>query len=451
MTETSDRGAWKWVALLFLTATAGYLCRTNLSIAGAQMMPEFGMTQAQLGRVFSAFLFGYALFQFPGGWLADRLGAGRVLRVLPWLWVGLTVAVAAMPSAAAAWGGMATLLALRFVMGAAAAPTYPASSQGVAQWVAPGSRASANGWVIGSVGFGSAIAPILITAVMGRWGWRASLVASAVPAFVMAVVWLLVHPPAEKRGQAPFADDLKRKNGANGGEPDRHATDFAPEFADRAQPGKRGQAPFANDLKRKKRATVAGSAIRSRAFALLTLSYSLQGYVGYIFVFWFYLYLVQERHFDIVSGALFSSLPWILSMIAIPGGGAVADYLSRSRLGPVWGRRLVPIVGMAGSGVLLSVGAHTANAHVAAVALALSTALILCVEGPFWATMNDLSGTRSGMGGGIMNTGCNIGGLISPALTPALAATMGWEPALHLAAGLAVFAGILWFWITPRR
>lgn len=208
MTETPGHGAWRWVALLFLTATAGYLCRTNLSIAGAQIMPEFGMTQAQLGRVFSAFLFGYALFQFPGGWLADRLGAGRVLRVLPWLWVGLTVAVAAIPAATVAWGGMATLLALRFLMGAAAAPTYPASSRGVAQWVAPGSRASANGWVIGSVGFGSAIAPLLITAMMGRWGWRVSLVASAIPALVMAVVWLVVRPPAEERGQAPFADDL---------------------------------------------------------------------------------------------------------------------------------------------------------------------------------------------------------------------------------------------------
>ena len=46
---------------------------------------------------------------------------------------------------------------------------------------------------------------------------------------------------------------------------------------------------------------------------------------------------------------------------------------------------------------------------VAAVALALSTALILCVEGPFWATMNDLAGERSGLGGGIMNTGRAVG------------------------------------------
>ena len=48
----SPRRPWPLVALLFATATAGYLCRTNLSIAGALLMPEFGLTQAQLGRVY---------------------------------------------------------------------------------------------------------------------------------------------------------------------------------------------------------------------------------------------------------------------------------------------------------------------------------------------------------------------------------------------------------------
>ena len=49
-----------------------------------------------------------------------------------------------------------------------------------------------------------------------------------------------------------------------------------------------------------------------------------------------------------------------------------------------------------------------------------------------------------------MNTGCNIGGLISPVLTPVIGASLGWEPALHVAAGLSIFAGVVWFWITPE-
>jgi ACS family glucarate transporter-like MFS transporter len=396
------------VALLFATATAGYLCRTNLSIAGALLMPEFGLTQAQLGRVFSAFLLGYAVFQMPGGWLADRWGARRVLMALPWLWVVFTVAVAFLglgPLAALGASGFVALLVLRLLMGAAAGPTYPASSEGVSRWVPADARATANAWVIASVGFGSAIAPLLISWVMTRWGWRASMVTSAIPALVMAFVWPFI--PTPKRELLPFPNALEREERANGD----------------------------------------GSALKSVRFALLTISYSLQGYVGYIFVFWFYLYLVQERHFDLVQGAVVSSLPWVLSMVAIPAGGTLADRLARGRLGPSWGRRIVLLVGMIGAGAFLSIGAHTAHAYVAAVSLAVATALVLCVEGPFWATMNDLSGARSGLGGGIMNTGCNVGGLISPALTPALAASIGWEPALHLAAGLSVLAGVLWLWI----
>jgi ACS family glucarate transporter-like MFS transporter len=247
---------------------------------------------------------------------------------------------------------------------------------------------------------------------MVRWGWRSALVASALPAAVMGLVWLGVHAP-------PGADF------STGG----------------------GQAPACGNRQDLRTSAHGGHRLTSPSFVLLTISYSLQGYVGYIFVFWFYLYLVQERHFDFVEGALVSSLPWVLSMIAIPGGGALADRLARGRLGPLWGRRAVPLVGMCGAGVFLSLGARTANPYVAAGALAVSTALVLCVEGPFWATMNDLAGPRSGIGGGVMNTGCNLGGLISPALTPALAAAIGWEPALHVASALAVVSGLLWFWI----
>jgi ACS family glucarate transporter-like MFS transporter len=101
------------------------------------------------------------------------------------------------------------------------------------------------------------------------------------------------------------------------------------------------------------------------------------------------------------------------------------------------------------SGLLISLGAHTGSAVMAAVSLAFATALILCVEGPFWTMMMRIAGKNSGTAGGIMNMGSNVGGLISPALTPLIATWIGWENALHVAAILAVAGGILWFWIKP--
>lgn len=415
----SARPRWPLVAMLSATATAGYICRVNVSTAGALFMQEFGLSQVVMGRVFSAFLLGYALFQVPGGAMADRWGARRVLSVAAWAWVALTALQAATgwgPWGAGAAPVLAGFMALRFVMGAAAAPTYPAAAQGVSRWVPAAFQGRATGIVIASVGLGSAIAPPLVSAVMVRWGWRASLLASALPALAIAVAWRFVREPSSCASRpAPDAS--------------RPAPDAARPTPDALRP----------------------SPIRSASFALLTLSYSLQGYVGYIFVTWFYLYLVQERHFGLIAGAWMSSLPWVLSIVSIPLGGLVADRLAAGRLGPVWGRRAVAMTGMAGSGVFISIGAHTASAVLAAASLAVATALVLSVEGPFWSTVTRIPGGRSGTAGGIMNTGCNIGGLISPMLTPMLAASIGWEPALHVAAALAVLAAALWFGIGARE
>ena len=411
------RTHWGLVLLLAATATAAYLCRVNISVAGALVMEEYGLTQTQMGWVFSAFLAGYTLFMLPGGLLADGWGAKRTLSVLAWGWVAVTAIQAALPSGGAAGSALAVvgaLAALRFVMGALASPTYPAALEGVSRWSAPVALGRANGLVIGSVGLGSAIAPPFITAVMVPWGWRAAMVASAIPALLIAAAWLVVREPARPARRAPLRAEAE-------GRP------------------------------RESHRRVIARLMRAPGFALLTFSYTLQGYVGYIFIFWFYLYLVQVRRFSLVEGALVSSLPWVLSAISIPLGGLISDRLVQGSLGPVWGRRLIPIVGMGGAGVFISVGAHTTQAWLAACSLAIATALVLSVESPFWTTVAGLAGNRSGTGGAIMNTGCNIGGVVSPMLTPMLGEMFGWEPALHLAAGLSVLAALAWFWIRPAE
>ena len=406
------RREWAWVSLLCATASAAYLCRVNVSVAGALLMQELRLSQAQMGWVFSAFLLGYTLFMVPGGVLADRWGTRRVLERASWWWLvatALQLYVGRGPLASAGVT-LASLLALRFLLGIGQAPTFPAAARGVALWVAPGSRARANGLVVAAIAIGSAAAPPLITALMVRWGWRVALAVSALPALATAVAWRLAGEPTPPGATAPAAPAHE-------------------------QPA-RTQEPGAD------------AALRSRSFVLLTASYTLQGYVGYIFVFWFYLYLVQERHFDLLSGAAFSSLPWLLSIVSIPLGGWASDRLV-ARHGARFGRRAVPVAGLGLAGVFLSLGAHTANAWLAAAALALSTALVLCVEGPFWATVTEIAGARSGRAGGIMNTGCNVGGFVSPALTPVLAAAIGWESALHVAAVLSLVAALLWLGIEP--
>jgi ACS family glucarate transporter-like MFS transporter len=255
---------------------------------------------------------------------------------------------------------------------------------------------------------------------MMRVGWQGALVVSAVPAALIAVAWRFVRVPP----------------------PSGPATATLPALEDgpaTSQPAGALLEPAAAVTPR-----------RRRQLVFLTLSYTLQGYVGYIFVFWFYLYLVQERHFDLLRGAFLGSLPWVLTIVSVPLGGAVADRLARAGVS-TWRLRLVPMVGLVGAGGFIVLGARTADAYLAAVAQAGATALVMCVEGPFWATMTRLSGGRAGAVGGIMNMGCNLGGLVSPALTPVIAAWIGWTHALEVAAALSVLGGLLWLGIAGEE
>lgn len=265
-------------------------------------------------------------------------------------------------------------------------------------WIPIGAQGRANGIVLMSIGLGSAITPPLVSHVMVEWGWRTAMIISAMPALMIALIWRRF--------------------------PDPPGVEQVPETQSKPK-------------------AVQATSERRKGFYLLTMSYTLQGYVGYIFVSWFYLYLVQERKFDLLTGAWASSLPWVLSIAAIPLGGIVVDQLrKRSRK-----FNLFPLVAMTLSGVFISIGAHTDMAWMAAAALAVATALILCVEGPFWTAAINLAPDNAGKAGGIMNTGSNVGGMLSPVITPMLAAQIGWENALHLAAGIAIVAGLLWLGI----
>jgi len=405
-----NRSRWSIVAMLCATATAGYMARVNVSTAAPLLMKEFNLSQVAMGRIFSSFLLGYALFQIPSGAFADRWGARKVLTLAAWLWVLFTIlqtVVGLGVLGTTAGASITVFMIIRFLLGISASPAYPGAAQGVSRWVPPSQQGRANGIVIASIGLGSALAPPLVSNVMVHWGWRPALIISALPALIVAVIWFFIREPEKTVNE---------------------------------KPGNINETPDSR---------VAKGKMSSPAFILLTISYTLQGYVGYIFVAWFYLYLVQERHFDLLSGAWMSSLPWVLSIISIPLGGYISDRLAAGKMGQLNGRRIIPMIGMIGSGLLISFGAHTSSAVIAALSLAFATALVLCVEGPFWTMMMRLSGSNSGTAGGVMNMGSNLGGLISPALTPLIAVWIGWENALHVAAVLSIIAGLLWIWIRP--
>ena len=88
---TFFRGRMRWVLIfwMFVMSAIAYLDRVNISIAGKSLAHDFQLDDVHLGWVFSAFVLGYALFQAPGGRLADRFGPRWIL-TFGVLWWGVT-------------------------------------------------------------------------------------------------------------------------------------------------------------------------------------------------------------------------------------------------------------------------------------------------------------------------------------------------------------------------
>ena len=74
-----DRFRWVLIGWMFVISATAYLDRVNISVAGQFIQKDLNLNSTQLGWVFSAFVLGYALFQAPGGRIADRFGPRRVI------------------------------------------------------------------------------------------------------------------------------------------------------------------------------------------------------------------------------------------------------------------------------------------------------------------------------------------------------------------------------------
>ena len=129
-------------------------------------------------------------------------------------------------------------------------------------------------------------------------------------------------------------------------------------------------------------------------------------------------------------------------------GGLSTDAVCR-RFGTTLGRRGIVMTGM-GLGALFGLlGVNVTGQWNVAVCLAISMGSLGVCEGVYWTTATDIGGKSRGFSGAFLNTGGNIGGLISPTLNPYLSDSLGWNGAIAVACAIAVFGGLVWLFIKP--
>src|SRR5690348_14530486 len=90
----ASRGRWYVLLMISTMYLITYLDRVNISTAAPLISKEYGFDKITMGFIFSAFVWAYAMFQVPGGWLSDKLGARGVLASIVTYWSIMTAATA---------------------------------------------------------------------------------------------------------------------------------------------------------------------------------------------------------------------------------------------------------------------------------------------------------------------------------------------------------------------
>ncbi|HUL72795.1 MAG TPA: MFS transporter [Vicinamibacterales bacterium] len=388
--------------MLSAFSLVGYVLRMNISVAAPLMMNDLHLDKIQMGQIFSAFMVGYALFQVPWGVSGDRIGPGRTLTAAALVWAATTALTGVLPGiiAPAGLASLVTLMVVRFLLGVGEAAAYPVASRAIAGWLPPARRGLSFSALIVGMAVGSAFTPPLVAWVTAAAGWRASFYLCAAIALLLAWVW-------HRR-----AGSTLDRTVLSAGAPDRPRVSWVSVLAD-------------------------------RNILLTSISYFLDSYVLFMFVFWLYSYLVEQRGFTLMQSGFATSLPFIVAIVLVPAAGWLCDTLA-TRVDRSWGRRLVAMAGLLLSASFLVLGVDAGSPVQALVGLSLAVGFLLCTEPAYWSTSMDLGGAYAGTAGGVMNMAGNLGGVVSTALVPILVKQFGWSFAFESAAALAVAGAVLW-------
>ncbi len=411
---------WVLIGWMFAISAIAYLDRVNISIAGSFIQKEFGLDDIQLGWVFSSFVLGYALFQTPGGRLADRFGPRKILAIATVWWAVFTALFAMVPAGIP--GLLAVLLAARFFLGVGEAMVFPASNRLVAGWIPSQERGLANGLIFAGVGAGAGVTPPLITFILLHYGWRWSFWICAVIGLAAGLVWYLIarDGPAEHPWVKPAEAQYIRS-----GMPKQAALDSGEALPWRVILG-------------------------SRDVWALTVSYFAFGYVAYIFFTWFFIYLNRVRGLDLKSSAFFGMLPFLAMATFSPLGGYISDRLTK-RYGKRAGRCGISVVSMALAAGFIVFAMLAQDARVASIVLAGGAGALYLSTSCFWSVTADIGGRSAGSVSGVMNMGNQLGGALTASLTPVLGRVFGWPSSFLVAAALCLVGSLAWLLVDPDR
>jgi ACS family glucarate transporter-like MFS transporter len=405
--------------------------RATLSVAGAGMLKELGLTPVQMGWLFSSFAWAYVLAHIPAGWLVDKLGAKRTVLGGLVLW-----SICTMFMGAAGWFSavFVALLVLRFLLGTFEAPVGPASGRVIAAWF-PSQERGVAGAIFNSAQY---LSLAIFTPLMGwldhMFGWEHVFSVMGALGLLLALLWWRMYQvPTEHPKLTAEEFELMRSGGALVDLPARGSADTAAQ--------KKAQDPNAPNIL---------DLFKSRMLSGIFLAQYCITAITWFFVSWFPTYLVKERHMNILTAGFVASVPAIAGCIGGVLTGFVSDWLLK-RTGSLTVARKVPIT----IGLLLTaamIGCNYVDTDWVVVAL-MSLAFFGKGFGSLgWTVVADTAPkSMIGLTGGVFNAIGNTAGITTPVVIGyILGATGSFHQALVFV-GLHGVVAVASYWLVVGK
>jgi len=411
---------WFVLFLLCLMYLITYMDRVNISATAPLISKEFGFDKITMGIIFSAFVWAYALFQVPGGWLGDRFGPRNVLGIIVAYWSAMTALTARAT-------GLVSFWTIRFLFGIGEAGAFPTATRAMQLWFPKEERGIAQGITHSASRLGAAIAPPITVAIMVAYGWRMVFYVFGLIGLAWSILYFFVYSNTPEEHKRVNRAELAHIRGVN----------------------------ESGDIQRvniQQKPTVPWSVlVKHPNMWAIMCAYFTYVYCLWIFLSWLPSYLVDYRHFSLLKMGYFASLPLFAGVVGDTAGGWLTDLLLVKTKNVKLARRSVAIVGMLGCGAFILPAAFTSNSYVAVYCLTGAMFFLECVIGPAWAVPMDVGGEYSGTVSGMMNMAGNIGGALSPTVFGFLVAYGSWIAPFVVAACLLFLGAAVWaFWLNPE-
>lgn len=408
------------LALVFINVVINYLDRSNISVAGPALGKDLNLSSIQLGLIFSAFGWAYALLQIPGGLIADRFGPRILYAFCLITWSCATLAQAFVR-------GFAGLFAFRLATGAFEAPSYPINNRIVTSWFPDNERASAIAMYVSGQFIGLAfLTPVLVT-IQYYAGWKGLFIVTGLAGLAWGAIWYLFY-------RDPL--DHPRVNQAE--------LAYIEEGGGMFRSKKRNEGPSSVWKWKNIRQVFNNRTLWGVYIGQFAVNATL-----WFFLTWFPTYLVQYRGLDFIKSGYLASVPFLAACAGLLLSGFLSDRLVRKGTSVSVARK-APII----AGLLLSVSIVGANYSNDTVFIIFFMALAFFGSGMAlisWVFVSILSPKHLiGLTGGVFNFMGNLASIVVPIVIGFLAQGGNFKPALVFIGALGLLGACSYIFLVGK-